>query len=57
MAPKVSLRSLIWSATSSQNYTLFSPNAVKCVAVGEKRKAELIESYGLLGRFNEKSRI
>lgn len=57
MAPKVSLRSLIWSATSSQNYTLFSPDAVKCVAVGEKRKAELIESYGLLGRFNEKSRI
>lgn len=53
MVPKV-LRSLIWRATSLQNYMLLSSNAVACVSVGDERKVELIASSSLLGRFDER---
>lgn len=53
MVPKV-LRSLTWRATGLQNYMLFSSNAVACVGVGDEKKVELIASYSLLGRFNER---
>lgn len=53
MVPKF-FRSLIWRATSLQNYMLFSSDAVACVGVGDEGKVELIASYSLPGRFNER---
>lgn len=42
--PKVFLESLTRTAISSQNYMLFSPNAVTCHGVGEERREGWINS-------------